>query len=443
MVDPSSEASHLVRPLIPTRKQVRSQHRDYVIAVQAPAYALSPTAFATESAFAEHLKELRRSIGPRFRRLVLIAPSLTEAQYLAKKEHLGVVSLDGDGIVLVAAHSTSTSARHFWLRHARRIWRDVRLAVQQADMVHSGLADDIYRPLLGFVNLAAWLSKRPIIFVVDIDFREHTRRYYQLGTWGLKSYLVNRFVYDPIKWVQVWFAARNFQLVLLKSASMVRDFGGGRSSVKNFHDTVHAAEDVLTDEALSARMHKLRDPSLPLEVVFFGRFVPYKGLSRAVEAIGIARQQGIDVRLTLIGEGECLLALKEQVSQAKLESAVAFLPSVPYGRALFEQLDKAHVSIATPLVEDTPRAAFDSMSRGLPVLAFDISYFRDLGAETGAVVLAEWPHAQALATQLAALSRDRERIAEMARRGVLFARDNTQSKWLKRRADWVAELWNA
>jgi glycosyltransferase involved in cell wall biosynthesis len=436
MVNPSNEASHLARASLAEGEQVR----DYVIAVQAPAYALSPTTFVTESAFAEHLKELRRSIGPGFRRMVLVAPSLTEAQYLAKKEHLGAVSLDADGIVLVAAHSTSTSAKHFWLHHARRIWRDVRQAVRQAGLVHSGLADDIYRPLLGFVNLAAWLSKRPLIFVVDIDFREHTRRYYQLGTWGLKSYMVNRFVYDPIKWVQVWFAARNFQLVLLKSASMVRDFGGGRPSVKNFHDTVHTAEDVLSDDALGARMRKLREPSLPLEVVYFGRFVPYKGLDRAVDAINIARQQGIDVRLSLIGEGECLPALKQQVSQAKLESAVTFVPSVPYGRALFELLDHAHVSIATPLVEDTPRAAFDSMARGLPIVAFDISYFRDLSSEAGAVVLAEWPHAQALASQLVALSQDRERIAEMARRGVLFARDNTQSKWLKRRADWVAEL---
>ena len=63
---------------------------NYVVALQAPAYPVSPTEFATESAFAEHLKELRRSIGPSFARLVLIAPRLSEDDYATHKHHIGL-----------------------------------------------------------------------------------------------------------------------------------------------------------------------------------------------------------------------------------------------------------------------------------------------------------------------------------------------------------------
>ncbi len=413
---------------------------DYVIAVQAPAYPVSPTQFATESAFAEHLKELRTSVGPGFGRVVLIAPQLPQAQYEAKKQHLGSIDLARDGIVFLPTHPTDVSAKNFWLKHARRIWQQARSAARTAGIVHSGLADDTYRPMLGFVNLAAWLARRPVIFVVDIDFRQHTRRYHALGLWSRKSYLVNRVLHDPFKWVQVWLATRQFQLVLLKSASMVKDFGAGRPNVKNFYDTVHAAKDVLSPNEAVPRLAWLAEPHEPLHLAYFGRFVAYKGLDRAIEGVRLARERGANVRLTLIGEGECRAALLRQVETGGLADVVTFLPPVPYGPALFDQLARAHLTIATPLTEDTPRAAFDSMARGLPLLAFDISYFKDLADESGAVVLARWHEAASIADRLVELARNRSPLPEMARRGLDFARANTQTIWLERRAGWVREL---
>jgi glycosyltransferase involved in cell wall biosynthesis len=415
-------------------------NHDYVVAVQAPAYAVSPTVFATESAFAEHLKELRRSVGPRFTRLVLIAPQWSATEYATKKEYLGIVELERDEILFVPAHRTDTSAKRFWFSQVGPVWKRISDVVSNASLVHSGLADDIYRPMLAMVNFAAWKADRPLIFVVDIDFRKHAWRYYKTGLWGRKSYLINRIVYDPIKWVQVWLAVRCFQLVLLKSASMVAGFGQGRNNVKNFYDTVHAAADVLTDTALASRMAWLRDPDRPLQIAYFGRFVPYKGLDCTIEAVRLAREKGADIRLLLIGDGESRTSLEQQVRTSGLESAVRFLPPVRYGKALFDLLEQAHMSIATPLVEDTPRAAFDSMARGLPIAAFDITYFRDLAAESGAVALAAWPNAEAMALELIALSRNRDRLAAMAQRGVEFALINTQSLWLERRAQWTLKL---
>lgn len=413
---------------------------DYVIAVQAPAYPLSPSTFATESAFAEHLKELRRSIGPRFAKLVLLAPRLTEDQYNAKRAHLGIVNLESDEVLFVPLHETSTRAKQFWFSHARQLWRQISATVSGAGVVHSGLSDDIWRPTMAMVNLAAWRAGKPVIFVVDIDFRQHAKRNYKLGTWGTKSYVVCRLVYDPIKWLQVWFAVRLYSLVLLKSASMVRDFGRGRPNVKNFYDTVHSLDDILSESALSQRQHWLVDETTPFTLAYFGRLVSYKGLDRAIEAVRLARAQGEDVRLQLLGEGECEHDLRRQVTDSGLESIVRFHPQVAYGSPLFEQLGQAHMSIATPLVEDTPRAAFDSLARGLPIIAFDISYFRDLAQESGAVELAAWPDAAAMARGLVALSRDRRRVAAMAGRGVAFARANTQSAWLEQRACWVRDL---
>ena len=119
-----------------------------------------------------------------------------------------------------------------------------------------------------------------------------------------------------------------------------------------------------------------------------------------------------------------------------MENAVSFHPLVRYGASLFQLLNDAHLAIATPLTEDTPRASFDAFARGLPLLAFDITFYRDL-AESGAVALATWPSVEFLAEQLVVLSQDRQRLARMAEAAVVFARENTQAYWLNKRIGWT------
>lgn len=412
---------------------------DYLLAVQAPAY---PTAngFAAESAFVEHLRMLRHSIGPEFERLLLVAPQLCEADYRAVGHHLGHVDSLGEGIVLVPAHPLGVSAAGFWRRHARPLWRQLRRLMPRVGVVHSGMSTDLWRPLMAMVCLAGWRARRPVLFFVDIDFRRHSQRLYRLGVWGPRAYVVNRLVHDPLKYLQLRLAPRMFQLVMLKSASMVETFGKGRAHVKNFFDTAYSSRHVLTLEETAARVARLHEGREPLRLVYFGRLAWNKGLDRAVDAVAIARSRGADVLLSVIGDGPCLADLRRRAEERGIGRHVSFFPQLGYGEALFRRLDEAHLSIAAPLIEDTPRAAFDAMARGLPIVAFDITYFRDLAEMSGGVVLAEWPEAESLAAQIVALDRDRARLAAMAERSVAFACANTQELWLSRRTEWMREF---
>jgi len=380
---------------------------DYVVAVQAPAYPLGGGALATESAFAAHLRELRGRLSPRFTRLVLLAPQMPQAQYEASRRHLGTLDPAADGVSYVPLHPADTGAKDFWLHHLRSDRAQIGHALAHAGVVQTGLSDDTYKPFMALLNVMAYLRRIPVVFVVDIDYRQNAARNYALGVWSKKSYLSNVLVHDPLRNLQVALAPSMFQLVLLKSASMVRDFGRGRANVKNFYDTVHAPSDILSDEALGARAAFLEEAARPLELVYFGRFVPYKGLDRAVEALKRARDAGVSARLTLIGGGECEPALRAQVSALGLTDAVRFEGPVRYGDALFALLGRCDVALSTPLREDTPRSAFDAMARGLPILAFDIGYFRDLAGESGAVALSRWPEPADLAAQIGKLAADR------------------------------------
>jgi glycosyltransferase involved in cell wall biosynthesis len=222
---------------------------------------------------------------------------------------------------------------------------------------------------------------------------------------------------------------------------MVAAYGAGRSHVKDFLDAAHSAEDVISDETLADRHAERADDRRPLEVIYFGRFVTYKGLDIALDAVERAIAQGAKIHLTLVGSGDRLSALQERAAAPGLRGAVTFLPPVPYGPQLFDLVDRADIAIAAPRTEDTPRAALDAMARGVPIVAFDIDYFRNLAEKSGAVALAEWPSQESLAGRLVELEQDRSALARMGRNAVEFARANTQEFWLEQRTRWTKEAY--
>ena len=410
---------------------------DYVLVVQAPARALGDGTFVTESAFATHLKALRDELGDDFDRLVGLAPEIREDIYEKNRDTYGRISEDRDGITLVRAHEADIGPARFWTREALPLWTLLGRMLSDAGHVQSGLSSNFWIPYLALVNFRTWLKRVPSTFVIDIDFRQASYRYWRTGEWSRKSYYINRLLHDSFKRLQLWLAVRTSTLVLLKSPSLVAAYGVGRPYVKDFLDAAHGADDIVSDDGLEQRLSQHSNEERPLEVIYFGRFVPYKGLDLVLEAVENAIAQGARIRLTLVGSGECLASLREQSKSSALNSAVTFLPPVTYGPQLFELIDRADVAIAAPKAEDTPRAALDAMARGLPILAFDIDYFRNLAEKSGAVALAQWPLSTSLAEQLVALQRDRPLMARMARDAVAFARANTQEIWLDRRVKWL------
>ncbi len=417
--------------------------KDYVVVVQAPAIGLGGGRFATESAFAIHLKALRADLGADFARLVVVAPQMQKSIYEKNLNSFGCITEDADGIVFVPAHENGVSPGQFWTKELIPFWKRLTVVLSSAGYVQTGLASDIKVPYLAVVNARVWLKRIPSTFIIDIDFRQMSRRFYRTGVWSRKSYLVNRLIHDPFKKLQVWLAVRASNLALLKSPSMVADYGAGRPHVKDFLDAAHSAREVVTHELLENRLAARAEKSRPLEVVYFGRFVPYKGLDLALDAVEHAIRRGANIRLTFIGSGECLDSLRRRAETPELRDAVTFVAPVPYGDQLFDLIDGADVTIAAPKTEDTPRAALDSMARGLPIVAFDIDYFKNLADKSGAVALAEWPSPESLADRLVELDNDRSSVAKMARHAVVFAQANTQEIWLKRRTEWTQAAYSA
>lgn len=413
---------------------------EYLIVVPVKFHRLARSTIAVESAFCEHLRLLHKMLAPAFTTLVVAAPAMEPSRYTTDESHLGRIDEEREGIRWVALHPAGARGLAFWLRHfvpaLMRLFREVR----RADLVHAGTSHNLFRPFEFLALLAAKLLGKKSICVVDCDLRDDARMNLATGTWSRKSFLVCRGLYDPLRSWQMRQAARRCSLVLLKGRALVRDFGEGRPHVKYFLDAAFTSDQLIPQSALARKLAALEDPRQPLELVYFGRLVAYKGVDRCIEAVSRALQlTGARLRLHVIGSGEQGASLRALAADCGISDVVTFHDALPFGPRLFEALHPMHLLLAAPLSEDTPRSALDAMASGIPILAFGTGYYSDL-KESGAVDVVPWPSVERLAVRIAHFAGDKRKLAPLVRRGLEFARANTQETWLRSRVDWTLDL---
>ncbi|MEQ8456269.1 MAG: glycosyltransferase [Sandaracinaceae bacterium] len=413
------------------------QPRRYLMVVPVRAFTIDEQRAAMESAFCEHLRELLARLAPSFDEMTVATVGMPQADFEANEAHLGVLDAQRDRIRVVPLYPGELGTVDF-ARALPEVLRRLRGLVREHALVHSGPSHDLRRPI-EIASLAMGVREgRPTISVTDIDLRSDAEMNRKLGRWSLKSYLLCRFLYDPVRDLEHHWIARRCSLVLFKSEAQRADYGTDRPNVRTFQDVAFQAQHLIAPDALEEKIAAVRDPRRPLEAVYFGRLVAYKGVDRCLDAVASARARGRDVRLTVIGTGDEEPRLREKARG--LEEVVRFQGAVPYGAPLFDQVRARHLMLATPLSNDTPRSTWDAMASGVPVLAFGTDYYRDLEASTGAVETVPWPSTEALADRLTHYADHREELAERMRAAVEVAKENTSEAWLQRRVAWTRAL---
>ncbi len=418
----------------------QSSHGNYLMVLPVAAQPLTGTTFAAESAFCEELRVVRKMLGDHFREFVLVLPVMGLDEYDKRKAYLSEMT-EEDGWRMVPAHPAGVSKSRYWLFHASSVFRSLWHEIQQASVVHSGPSIDLRMPFEFPALMLGHAAGKKTISVTDIDHRQTPRMAYESGQWRLPEYLANQYVHGPIRALQHEVIARKCSLVLFKGKALCDDYGSNRPHVKNIFDPAFPPELVVPDERLEAKLRRLEDPDTPLEVLYFGRYVAYKGVDRAILAFAQAHaEEPRRLRLTLMGLGDQEQALRGLVSKLGLDQVVTFKKPIQYGPEFFNILYDYHLLLATPLGEDTPRSIWDAHAAGVPLLAFETTYYSSVASLSHAIDLVTWPSVDEMARRLVHHTREREWIVAASKRAVAAARTNTQAEWLARRMRWISEL---
>ncbi|SEG60550.1 Glycosyl transferases group 1 [Bryocella elongata] len=394
--------------------------RTYLMVLPVEHYRLDANHVALESAFAEHLLLLRDRAAALGLRLVVAMRPMSAVAYEQAGSSLATHDAAATGIEVITLESASGSFG--------KTLNTLRAASAQAAVVHTGLSFAIRHPTEFAAWLMGWARGRVTIFVVDIDFRGEGR---MDGSACAKPSVFQRFLL-----MQLRLAVSLCSVVLLKGQRFAAEYAKGRTNVHSFLDAAHSAEYLLPGDALAAKVASHDDRTRPLELVYFGRFVERKGIAEMLRTLAATRARGVDAELHLYGSGPQRGELMALAAELEIVEHVLWHEPIPYGPELFAAVAKHHLLLGMPLTPDTPRNAIDAMAVGVPFLAFDTEYYRELAA-SGAGSCTAWPDVDQAAARLAELDADRPRLKAMATAAHAFAVANTQESWVARRDAWT------
>ena len=358
--------------------------------------------------------------------LTLVAPSLPI--HVKDEASMALVPLGlDDGIRVVPSFDARGRARRFWL-HDRHLWNaDVRRELAGARIFHTA-ACDVFRPFTYMAHTAAVRAGVPTVFVgPDMDVHvtlPHTLR------GRLECAIFDR-------WTQ--HALQRASLGLLKEGLVHERYQRFGSNVKAVCHSMHSQSDVIASERLEKRLQTL-DSGRALRAVYSGRFVRRKGLHDAVSAIAKANQDGASTELHLFGSGPEEPALRSQATALGIQDRVVFHGVVEYSPAFIQMLAEFDVFLFMPTEEDTPRALFDSMAAGLPLVGTQIPFLQTRVDQDKQGVLVDIGDSVAAAAQLANLHGNLELLRSLSRKARAAGLRHSVDQWYRRRAQWTQEI---
>ncbi len=156
-------------------------------------------------------------------------------------------------------------------------------------------------------------------------------------------------------------------------------------------------------------------------LIFVGTMAQlYKAPDVLIDAVAACVQEGIDLKLTLIGDGKHRSELEARAKSLGLGERVSFLGQLSGGDAVMAQLDLADLFVLPSHQEGLPRAMVEAMARSLPCIGSTVGGIPELLPSEDLVPPGD---VVALASKIREVVTDSERMARMSARNLETAKE--------------------
>ena len=155
-------------------------------------------------------------------------------------------------------------------------------------------------------------------------------------------------------------------------------------------------------------------------LIFVGTMAQlYKAPDVLIDAVAACVQEGLDLKLTLIGDGKHP-ELEARAKSLGLGERVSFLGQLSFGDAVMTQLDLADLFVLPSHQEGLPRAMVEAMARSLPCIGSTVGGIPELLPSEDLVPPGD---VVALASKIREVVTDSERMARMSARNLETAKE--------------------
>lgn len=198
-----------------------------------------------------------------------------------------------------------------------------------------------------------------------------------------------------------------------------------RSTLQQRYPTVmgsfatHYSSIELPDSMLASKPPLIEADEGPIRVVSVGSLEQmYKGFDVLIDAVATKVNAGLDLKLTLVGDGRYRSDLEDQARIRGIRERVDFVGKVPRSEVI-SIVDNADLFVMPSRTEGLPRAMIEAMSRGKPCIGTNIGGIPEL-LEVDEMVSPD--NADLLAEKIGNVVQDCDRRQQMAERNLQKAK---------------------
>jgi glycosyltransferase involved in cell wall biosynthesis len=153
-----------------------------------------------------------------------------------------------------------------------------------------------------------------------------------------------------------------------------------------------------------------------LQLICVSRLIERKGIRYLLQAIGELKHEKI--RLTIVGEGNQLLELKNLTSKLNIEDKVVFKGYLDHSK-LAEAYQQSDIFVLPSLNEGMSNAVLEAMASGLPIITTDTGGTVELLDDNGLIVGMQ--DSESIANAIMQLIKDPAKISEMGEKSRTMA----------------------
>lgn len=164
----------------------------------------------------------------------------------------------------------------------------------------------------------------------------------------------------------------------------------------------------------------------------------YKAQDILIEAIALCTQQGLDLKLVFVGDGQYRPTLAAQAAELGVGDRCQFLGQLTTGAAVRDRLDRSDLFVLPSRQEGLPRAMIEAMARGLPCLGSTVGGMPELLPAEDLVPPVD---ILALASKIREMVKDPARLSRMSERNLARAQDYREDCICDRRTTFYKKLW--
>jgi glycosyltransferase involved in cell wall biosynthesis len=114
-----------------------------------------------------------------------------------------------------------------------------------------------------------------------------------------------------------------------------------------------------------------------LTILYVGELIKLKGINHLLAALQRVSREYSQVRLTIIGEGDCRTELGRMAEKLEIADYIEFSGFLKPEKVK-EHMLKSDVLVLPSMTEGLPRVIIEAMAVGLPVIATDVGSVKEL-----------------------------------------------------------------